>query len=132
MGLMALNLATLNARGLRDSSKCVHLLGELSYLGVNVAAVQETHTICTVDCQVLENDYVVLSAYGSCSSVGVSLLIEHSLNANVNLVLADDRGWLVANVVVRISSSGWLWFMLPISLQRGFSFFSGQCQSLTI
>ena len=39
MGLMALNLATLNVRGLRDLGKCTRLLGELKTLGVNVAAV---------------------------------------------------------------------------------------------
>ena len=54
MGLMALNLATLNVRGLRDSSKCACLLGELKNLIVYVAAVQETHFICAVDCWVLE------------------------------------------------------------------------------
>ena len=38
MGLMALNLATLNARGLRNPSKCACFLGEPSNLIVNVAA----------------------------------------------------------------------------------------------
>ena len=38
MGLMALNLATLNARGLSDPSKCARLLGELLNLSVDVAA----------------------------------------------------------------------------------------------
>ena len=98
---MALNLATLNVRGLRDPSKCGHLLGELLNLSVaavqdtQVAAVQDTPFICTADSWVLENDYVVLSAYSSHSSIGVSLLIGHSLNADVNLVLADDEGWLI-------------------------------------
>ncbi len=52
MGLMALNLATLNVRGLRDPGKCTRLLGELKTLGVDVAAVQETHFTCvpTVVC----------------------------------------------------------------------------------
>ena len=100
MGLMALNLATLNTKGLKDPSKCVHLLGKLSNLSVNFSAVQETHFTCTADCRVLEDDYVVLSA--SSSSVGVSLLIGSSLNADVNLVLADDGGQLVvADVAVK-------------------------------
>ena len=102
MGLMALNLATLNARGRRDPNKCARLLGELSNLRVNVAAVQETHFTCAADCRVLEDDCVVLLAYGSRSSVGVYLLIEHSLNADVNFVLADDGDRLVvANVAVK-------------------------------
>ena len=42
MGLMALNLATLNVRGLRDSRQCAHLLAELKYLSVDVTAMQET------------------------------------------------------------------------------------------
>ena len=43
MSLMSLNLATLNAKGLRDPSKCARLLGEISNISVIVAAVQETH-----------------------------------------------------------------------------------------
>ena len=62
MGLMALNLATLNVRGLRDSSKCACLLGELKTLGIDVAAVQETHFTCGADCRVLGNDFNVFSA----------------------------------------------------------------------
>ena len=46
MGLMALKLATLNAR----------LLGELSNLSVNVAAVQKTHFNSAAVCQMLEVD----------------------------------------------------------------------------
>ena len=85
-----------------DPSKCARLLGELSNLSVNVTAVQETHFTCATDCRVLENDYVVISAYGSRISAGVTLLIGRSLNADVNLFLADDGGWLVvADVAVK-------------------------------
>ena len=56
MGFIALNFATFNARGLRDPSKRVHLLGELWNLSVNVAAVQETHFNCAADFRVLEDD----------------------------------------------------------------------------
>ena len=62
---MALNVASLNVRGLRDSSKCARLLGELKNLCVDVAAVQETHFTCEADCRVLESDFNVFSAYGS-------------------------------------------------------------------
>ena len=65
MGLMSLNVATLNARGLRDSSKCARLLRELSNLSVGVGAVQETHFTCAVNCRVLEKVFVVLSACNS-------------------------------------------------------------------
>ena len=96
---MALNLATLNVRGLRDSSKCAHLLAELKNLSVNVAAMQQTHFICAADCRVLENDFNVFSAYGSRSSAGVSLLVGHSLD--VDLVFAGDGGRsVVADVTV--------------------------------
>ena len=57
--MMALNLATLNVRGLRDSSMCACLLGGLKNLSVNVTAVQETHFICAADCRVPENDLAV-------------------------------------------------------------------------
>ena len=100
---MILNLGTLNVRWLSDPSKYVHLLGELSNLSVDVAAVQGTLFTCAVDCGVLEDDYFVLSVYGSCSSASVSLLIGRSLNADVKLVLADVEGRLVvADVTVKI------------------------------
>ena len=104
VGLMALNLATLNAKRLRDPSKWAHCLCELSNLRVIVTAVQETHFTRTADFRVLEDDYVVPSAYDSCSSVVVSLLIGRGLNADVNLVLADD-------------GTDCLWLMLPLSFE---------------
>ena len=60
-------------RGLRDPGKCTSLLGELKTLDVDVAAVQETLFTCGANCRVLESDFNVFSAYGSCTSVGVSL-----------------------------------------------------------
>ena len=99
---MSLNVASLNARGLRDASKCAHLLAELSNLCVNVTAVQETHFTCETDCRVLEDDFVVYSAFGSRLSAGVSLLVGRSLDAIVNVVFAGDVGRLVvANIAVK-------------------------------
>ena len=99
---MALNLATLNVRGLRDPGKCTRLLGELKNLGVDVAEVQETHFTCRVDSHVLESDFNVFSVYGSRTSVGVSLLVGRSLDADVDVVFAGDGGQLVvADVVVK-------------------------------
>ena len=108
MGLMALNLDTLNVRGLRDSSKCACLLAELMNLRVNAPAMQETHFICTADYRVLENDFNVFSAYGSRSSAGVSLLVGRSLDADVNVVFAGDRGRLVVADVAVKSFEFWL------------------------
>ena len=99
MGLMVPNLATLNARGLRGPSKCACLLGELSNFSVDVAVEQETRFTCDMDCQVLKDDYVVLSAYGSRSTVDVSQLVGCSLKADVNLALVDDGGRLVVATV---------------------------------
>ena len=90
MGLMALNLATLNVRVLRDPGKCTRLLGET--LGVDVAAVQETHFTCGADCRVLKSDFNVFSAYGSRTSIGVSLLVGRSLDADIDVVFAGDGG----------------------------------------
>ena len=92
---MALNLTSLNVRGLRDPSRCLHLLGELLNLRVNFAAMQETHFICAADCWPLEGDFVIFSAFGSRCSAEVSLLVGRSLNVNVNIVFAGDEGWLV-------------------------------------
>ena len=96
---MTLNLASLNMRGLRDQSECAHLLGELLKLFIYVAAVQETHFTSVEYSQVLEGNFVVFSAFGSCFSAGVSLLIGCSLNAIVNLIFADDRDRLVVTDV---------------------------------
>ena len=50
----------------------------------------------------LKNDFTVFSAYGSCCSAGVSLLVERSLDADVNVVFAGDGGrLLVADVAVK-------------------------------
>ena len=98
---MTLNLASWNVRGLKDPSRCSRLLGELSNLGVNVASVQEIHFICAADCRPLEGDFVV-SAFGSRYGAGVSLLVGHSLDANVNVVFAGDEGRLVvADIAVK-------------------------------
>ena len=43
---MALNVASLNMRGLRDASKRACFLAELSNLCVDVTAEQETHFTC--------------------------------------------------------------------------------------
>ena len=99
---MALNLASLNVRGLRDSSMCTRLLAELKNLGEDVAAVQETHFTCGADSRVLESDFNVFSAYGSRTSAGVSLLVGRSLDADVDVVFAGDGGRLVvADVAVK-------------------------------
>ena len=99
---MALNLATLNVRGLRDSSQWARLLAELKNLIVNVAAVQETHFLCAADSRVQGNDLNVFLAYSSHSSVGVSLLAGCSLDADVDVVFAGDGDRVVvAHVAVK-------------------------------
>ena len=97
---LTLALATcLNVRRQRDPRKCTRLLGELSKLNVNVTAVQETHFICTADARLLEDDFVILSAFGGRCSAGVSVLIRRSLNADVDLVFSGDGGRLVVTDV---------------------------------
>ena len=84
------------------ASKCAHLLAERSSFFVNVALVQETHFTCEADCWVLEDDFVVFSAFGSHLSTGVSLLVGHSLDEIVNIVFAGDGSRLVvADVAVK-------------------------------
>ena len=82
--------------------ECTRLLSELKTLGVDVAAVQETNFTCGADCRVLESDFNVFSAYGSRASAGVSLLVGRSLDTDVDVVFAGDRGRLVvADVAVK-------------------------------
>ena len=83
------------SRGLKDPRKCSHFLGELWNLNVDVAAVQDTHFTYAADCRVLEDDFVIFSAYGSRSSIEVSLLVGRSLNADANFDFADDGDRLV-------------------------------------
>ena len=89
-------------RGLRDSSKCTRLLGELKNLSVDDAAVQETHFTCGADCRVLESDFNVFSAYGSRASARVFLLVGRNLDADVDVVFAGVGDQLVvADVAVK-------------------------------
>ena len=50
----------------------------------------------------LENNFVVLSAFGNCCSAGVSLLIRCNLDTIVNFVFADIKGHIVvADVAIK-------------------------------
>ena len=64
-------MVCLNVRELKDPSKSACLLDELSNLSVDVTAMHETHFICTADSQMLENNFLVLSAFGGHCSIGV-------------------------------------------------------------
>ena len=57
--------------------------------------MQENHLTCGADCQVIESDFNVFSAYGSRTSAGVSLLVGRSLDADVDVLFAGDGGRLV-------------------------------------
>ena len=133
MGLMTLNLATLNVRGLKDRSKCTRLLGQLKNLGVDVAAVQETHFPFGVDCRVLECDFNVFSAYGSRTSAGVSLLVRRSLDTDIDVVFAGDGGRLVVADVDVKSFKFHLVAVYALNITaEGFPFFVGWRRSWTI
>ena len=106
---MALNVASLNVRGLRDPSKCERLLAE-----------QEIHFTCAEDCRVLEGDFVVFLAFGSCCSAEVSLTIGRHLNAIVNLVFEDDGGRLV---VVDIAAKSFEFRVVTVYAPNSVSFF---------
>ena len=72
----------------------------------------------------LKDDYVVLSVYGSRSSVEVSLLIGRSLNADINLVLADDGGRLVVADAALKSFEFWMVAVYPPNIAaKRLSFF---------
>ena len=55
-----------------EGTERANLLAELSNLCVNVTAVQETHFACEADCRVLEDNFVVFTAFGSHLSAGIS------------------------------------------------------------
>ena len=58
--------------------------------------------ICAADSLVLENDFAVFSAYGSCNNAGVSLIVRCSFDADLNVVFAGDGDRLiVADVAVK-------------------------------
>ena len=100
--MACLNLATLNVRGLRNSSKAARVLADLVDLGVDIAALEETHFICRGDERVLDGDYFVVSSYGDHLSRGVSLLVKRSLNARIDVVAVGSEGrFVVVDVAVR-------------------------------
>ncbi len=63
---------------------------------------QETRFICAEDCQVLENDFVVLSAFSNHCNAEVSLLLGHSLDTFINLGLG---GMLAGQIGVKATWS---------------------------
>ena len=93
---MALNIASVNMRGLRDPSKCVRLLGVTP------------KTLCWY-CRSARDSLhlrsrllgagVVFSAYRKHCSAEVSLLIERSLDANV--FVSDGGRLVVADVTIK-------------------------------
>ena len=101
---MTLFLASLNGRGLGDPSRAIRVARKLKYLSVDVAAVQETHSVSRSGDNVLSagNYFDVFSAYGDSKSRGVSLLVRCGLGAVTNVVYAGASGRLiVADVAVR-------------------------------
>ena len=127
---MALNLAILNVRGLRDPSKCACLLGELKNLSVDVAAVQEIHFSCDAEYRVLESDFNVFSAYGSRTSIGVSLLVGCSLNADVDVFAGDGSQLVVVDVAVKSFNFHLVAVSVPNIVAERVSFFRWLAQFL--
>ena len=89
---MAIFLASLNGRGLRNESKQSQLIRTLQHLDVNICCLQETHFIPSDYLNVLTKRYDLFSAYFDSHSRGVSWLISHSLKATCSLVFADPAG----------------------------------------
>ena len=77
-GKLTLNLASLNARGMRDRGRASRVLRDLVHLKADVISLQETHFVCAADERVLKDDFVVYSAYGDRLSRGISLLVKRS------------------------------------------------------
>ena len=98
---MAITLATMNVRGLRDPSRASAFLQDLRAHHVDVAAVQETHFVCEADGRLIANDFIVHSSYGDRDSRGVSLLVKRTLGAAVNIIHSGiDGRLLVADIAV--------------------------------
>ena len=96
---MTLNVASLNAWGLRDPSKCACLLGELSNLCVNVAAVQGLTSLAQRTVRCWRTTLWSFRHSVATVALGISLLVGRSFNDIVTLVFASDGGRLVvANV----------------------------------
>ena len=86
--------------------------------------MQETHFISAVNCRVQENAFAVFSAYGNRNSAVVSLLVGHSLDADLNVVFAGDGDRLiVADVAIKSFKYRVAPVYTPISLVRELPFF---------
>ena len=92
---MSLNLASLNARGLRCRGRAARTLRNLLQLDIDVCALQETHFTESRDERVFAGDFHVFSSYGTYQGRGVSLLVKRSLNAVVDVLFTDTDGRLV-------------------------------------
>lgn len=69
---MAIMLACLNVKELRDRIKVSHLLYDLLSFGVDVIAIQETYFVSDVDTSVLSCDFIVYSTYRDRLARGVA------------------------------------------------------------
>ena len=84
------------------------------------------------DCRVLEDDFVVFSAFGSCWSAGVSRLAGRCLNAIISLVFADDGSRLVVtDVAVKCFEFRVVTVYTPNIVGKRRSFFHSWLRSLT-
>ena len=122
---MALNICTLNTRGLRDSSRAARLLRSLIEFQIDVVALQETHFVSSVDERVFRNDYFVFSSYGTTSGRGVTLLVKQSLDAVVNVVFRDEVGrLLVADLSVEEKHFRLVIVHAPCNIRKRRNFFA--------
>lgn len=86
---MALNIANLNARGLRDRSKAARLFRDPFSFWIDVDAIEETHFVCEIDDRVLSSDFVFYSACRYVLTRSVFFLVKGTLVTSVDLVDVD-------------------------------------------
>ena len=123
---MALNVASLNARGLQSVSKQSSLLKELKSHDVDVAAIEETHFVSASDSRVLAKGYSVVSTYGTTRSRGVSLLVKSVLQPRLSVFHRDAAGRLiVVDVAIKSFNFRVIAIYAPNDQGKRVVFFSG-------
>ena len=88
-----LNLASLNEKELREPIICACLLGELSNYSVDVAAVQETHFICTEDSRVLFSLFSIRQPLHSLCKSDAALMWLSDLSLQMMRPSSCDQCW---------------------------------------
>ena len=98
-----LHFISLNAQGLRDSSKRSRLMQWMSHQNVKIIYLQETHFSEEIKLKIDTefSSWQCYHSFGNSRSRGVSIFLHNSLNAKMSCVVQDNDGrYLLLNILI--------------------------------